>query len=141
MVMTISASFTASPALAAPFMPCSCARCIASALRSTAITSRPALAWLAAMPGPMLPSPMNATRVMLALPLEFGACHTSRRAPRKPRAPLAGPGRRLRNPDPAGPMRFEGHAGEQQRAAEADADQQRQVEAAEQEHEEREQGQ
>src|SRR5688572_11882949 len=66
MVTTASASLQASAADLAFLLPCWTARSRASALRSKARTSWPALARLAAMPPPMLPSPMNATRAILS---------------------------------------------------------------------------
>src|SRR5687768_3166487 len=70
MVTTASASLQASAADLAFLLPCWTARSRASALRSKARTSCPALARLDAMPPPILPSPMNATRAILpSLPI------------------------------------------------------------------------
>src|SRR5436189_6128642 len=65
MVTTASAPTTASCAEAARAAPRASARRRASSLRSKATTSCPALARFAAIPPPILPSPMNATRAML----------------------------------------------------------------------------
>src|SRR5688500_10958670 len=62
MVTTTSAALTASATEAAFEQPAPAALSSAAAERSKAMTSRPAFAWLAAMPPPMLPRPMNATR-------------------------------------------------------------------------------
>src|ERR1043166_733109 len=64
MVTTASAVFTASATEPALEQPAAAALSRAAADRSKAMTSRPAFAWLAAIPPPMLPRPMNATRVM-----------------------------------------------------------------------------
>src|SRR5690606_3037504 len=69
MVMTTSASLTASATEPTGRQPASAARSRAAADRSKAATSCPALAWLAAMPPPMLPRPMKAMRVICTFPL------------------------------------------------------------------------
>src|SRR5688572_7888545 len=69
MVTTASASATASPADPAARHPRSPARSSAAAERSKARTSWPALARLAAMPPPILPSPMKPIRILSPLPL------------------------------------------------------------------------
>jgi KUP system potassium uptake protein len=61
---TSSALATASSADAARAAPRASARSKASSLRSKAVTSCPALARFAAIPPPILPSPMNATRAI-----------------------------------------------------------------------------
>src|SRR5205085_12010149 len=66
MVTAASALATASSAEPAREAPRASARSNASSERSKARTSCPALAKFAAIPPPMLPSPMNATRAMLA---------------------------------------------------------------------------
>src|SRR5438270_6408738 len=63
MVITTSASATASAAEPTATQPAAAAFSSAWAERSKAATWRPALAWLAAMPPPMLPRPMKAIRV------------------------------------------------------------------------------
>src|SRR4051812_19994482 len=65
MVTTASASLQASAAEAARCEPRSTAWASAASLRSKAWTSCPALARFAAIPPPILPSPMNATRAIL----------------------------------------------------------------------------
>src|SRR4051812_16825153 len=65
MVMTTSASLTASAAEGAAVQPPSDAFATASATRSNAWTSCPALARFGAIPPPMWPRPMNA---ILAIP-------------------------------------------------------------------------
>src|SRR5690606_29419660 len=84
MVMTTSAVFTASAAESWGVQPASAARRMASADRSKASTSRPAFAWFAAMPPPMLPSPMNAMRMTCSLLVPVpSAERLDRRAPRR----------------------------------------------------------
>src|SRR4051794_25812743 len=65
MVTTASAPAIASPADAARAQPRASARSNASSDRSKATTSCPALARFAAMPPPILPRPINATRAMI----------------------------------------------------------------------------
>src|SRR5690606_11318114 len=67
MVTTASASATASSADPARWQPRSAALASAASERSKAMTSCPALARFAAIPPPMLPSPMNAIRAMVFL--------------------------------------------------------------------------
>src|SRR3954453_12009388 len=70
MVMTTSASLTASAAEDAEAQPATTALSTASGTRSNARTSCPALARLGAIPPPMWPRPMNAMRAMLtSLPI------------------------------------------------------------------------
>src|SRR5258708_7224345 len=64
MVTTASAVFTASATESARRQPAAAALSRAAVDRSKAMTSRPAFAWLAAIPPPMFPRPMNATRDM-----------------------------------------------------------------------------
>src|SRR3954470_10190064 len=70
MVTTASASLTASAAEAARVQPFASAFASAASERSKARTSCPALARFAAMPLPILPRPIKATRAMsFSLPL------------------------------------------------------------------------
>src|SRR5687768_14955778 len=72
MVTTASASFTLSSVEVATLQPFPAARAVASCDRSKAWTSCPALTRLAAIPPPILPSPMKAMRVMSAsFPVRF----------------------------------------------------------------------
>ena len=64
MVTTTSAPVAAAAALSTARQPASTARASASADRSKACTSWPAFARLAAMPPPMLPSPMKPITAM-----------------------------------------------------------------------------
>jgi hypothetical protein len=80
MVITRSASATASAAEAAAFMPPAAAAFTASAFRSNAVTVKPFLTRLLAMGRPMVPTPMKPIRVMTPLPIRRGA--GSRSVPR-----------------------------------------------------------
>src|SRR3990167_8471615 len=71
MVTMASAPVTASAADAAREHPASTARASASSLRSKARTSWPAFARFAAMPPPILPSPINAIFMSTTLPHTF----------------------------------------------------------------------
>ena len=64
MVMTTSASLTASAMLVAPLPPSETSLSILSWLRLKPVTVWPALTRLMAMGRPMIPSPMTATLLM-----------------------------------------------------------------------------
>ena len=73
MVMTTSASLTASAMLVAPLPPSETSLSILSWLRLKPVTVWPALTRLMAMGRPMIPSPMTATLLMMVLFLKsFG---------------------------------------------------------------------
>ncbi len=65
MVMTTSASLTASAMLVAPLPPSETSLSILSWLRLKPVTVWPALTRLMAMGRPMIPSPMTATLLMM----------------------------------------------------------------------------
>ncbi len=92
MVMTTSASFTASAADPAARQPPATAFSTASGTRSNARTSWPALARFGAIPPPIWPRPMNAMRAISSVPSNCPAA-SRRRRPCLPSGPRFRTGR------------------------------------------------